>query len=99
MKGLAYNRERTRDFRGAIEAYTAVLLRYPDDRDSKLELARLLASNRQYEAVIKLYRDVVSTDARDVETPEMLARLRPVTQAQRSACSLQRAPQGPAVRN
>ena len=44
MKALAYNRARMRDLEGAIRDYRKVLANYPDDRDSKLELARTSAA-------------------------------------------------------
>ena len=50
---------------GAIEGYRRFLEKYPDDRDAKMELARLLATADKYDESIELYQDVLKANPDD----------------------------------
>jgi len=70
--GLAQAQLELGDYPAAIQTYSQVVADYPDDRDAKLELARLLSWNHQYADAAKLYREVLTTAPQDIEALEGL---------------------------
>jgi len=73
--GLAHAQVELGDYPAAILTYSQVVADYTDDRDAKLELARLLGWDRQYADAIKLYREVLTTAPQDIEAREGLGRV------------------------
>ena len=73
--GLAHAQVELGDYPAAIQTYSRVLTDYPDDRDAKVDLARLLGWNHQYAEAIKLYREVTTTTPQDIEALEGLGRV------------------------
>ncbi len=58
-----------------LNYYQKRLASYPDAVDTKMELARLLGVDHQYDASIKLYQEILKTTPDDPEAMESLARV------------------------
>ena len=75
LKGLAYQEAQLNQQQAAIRDYRHVLEVYPDDTDSKLELARLLSLNHDYSEAINLYRQTLQQDPENTSVQSSLARV------------------------
>jgi tetratricopeptide (TPR) repeat protein len=73
MKGLARAQAEMKDFGRAIATYQKLLESEPNDRDSRVGLARVLSWNHQYVDSIRLYREILDGAPDDVEVLEGLA--------------------------
>jgi tetratricopeptide (TPR) repeat protein len=75
LKGIAYNETLLDDSAAAIRDYEKVIALYSDDREARLELARLLAREGKYEIPISLYQGVLKQTPDDPQVLESLAQV------------------------
>jgi tetratricopeptide (TPR) repeat protein len=75
IKGWAYTLDQLKRYPEAIQAYQRVLQVLPDDRGSKVELARLLSWEGRLDESVKLYQELQKGTPSDTEVLEDLARV------------------------
>ena len=74
MKAIPYLQAELKNAPAAIEGYRRVVAKYPDERDAKMELARLLATEGKYDESIQLYQQVLKAAPDDATVLDNLAR-------------------------
>lgn len=65
LKGLAYQESQLNQRKTAIQDYRHVLEIYSDDHDSRLELARLLTFEHQYDSALREYGFLLKQNPQD----------------------------------
>ncbi len=54
--------EAKRDYRGAAEIYSALVKKYPDDNDLKIQFAQVLSWSGNLDSALAVYREVLSSE-------------------------------------